>query len=300
MSIAVIGSNMMDLVTQIDRMPEEGETLQARGFTMGHGGKGANQAIAAARLGADVVMVSRVGDDAFARATLDNFQSYGIDTTHVLSSPGPSGVAPIFVDQEGRNRILIVPGANLTLTPADVDAAADALVRCRLIVLQLEVPLDTVHAAVDFGVAHDIPVLLNPAPANPDLDREKVARCDWFVPNESELALLTGRPTGTLDEVRVAAAEVAQWGAQNVLVTLGSRGAWWYHDGEGHLIEGVRVDAVDTTGAGDAFIGCFAQQLVAGVNPATAIAAANRYAADSVTRHGTQTSYADRIPGADT
>ncbi len=163
--IAVIGSNMVDLVTYVDRMPAKGETLEAPSFEMGHGGKGANQAVAAAKLGADVMMLTKVGDDAFADNTIGNLKACGIDTTHVAKVPGrSSGVAPIMVDPSGENSILIVKGANNDLLPPDIEAAAEDLKRCDLILLQLEIPVETVYAAIRFGKRHGIKTLLNPAP----------------------------------------------------------------------------------------------------------------------------------------
>lgn len=292
MDIAVIGSNMVDLVTYTARMPRIGETLAGNDFVMGCGGKGANQAVAASRLGASVLMVSRVGDDVFAENTVRNLRNNGIDTSHVLSTPGPSGVAPIFVDEQGRNSIVIVKGANDLLTPADVDAARDDIARCRLVVLQLEVPLETVYRAVDLGRELGIPVLLNPAPAAPDLDHARIAGVDWFVPNESELALLTGAPVETVEQITAAAQGLVGKGMRNVVVTLGERGVLWVSPDGVQRVEPVPVEAVDSTGAGDAFIGCFAHGLVTGLGPIEALTRANAYAADSVTRRGTQTSYA--------
>ena len=292
MQIAVIGSNMIDLVSYVDRMPELGETLAGNDFAMGHGGKGANQAVAASRLGSSVRMLTRVGDDTFANDTIANFEREGIDTRWVLRTEGPSGVAPIFVDAQSRNSIVIVPGANMSLTAADITDATDDLAECQLIVLQLEVPLETVYAAIEFGTAHDIPVLLNPAPAHPDLDLAKITGATFFVPNETELALLTDKPVESLDQVREAAQGLREAGITNVIVTLGERGALWLAEGVDELVEGQAVQAVDSTGAGDAFIGCFAHEFVQHGDVAKAIAAANRYAADSVTRRGTQTSYA--------
>jgi len=293
MDIAVIGSNMVDLIVYIDRMPAEGETVRTPDFQMGCGGKGANQAVAASRLGAVVLMVTRVGNDLFADNTIANFEAHGIDTTHVLRTEATSGVAPIFVDPQSRNSIIIIPGANDHLSPADIDAAADDIARCRLIVLQLEVPLETVYHAVEFGRTHGVPVLLNPAPANAELDFARIASVDWFVPNETELALLTGLPVDSLDEVDAAASALLARGMTNVLVTLGARGVAWYSEAGRVLTDAETVDAVDTTGAGDAFIGCFAQSLVSGLAVEDALVRANSYAADSVTRRGTQTSYAD-------
>ncbi len=293
MKIAVIGSNMVDLISYITRMPEEGETVEAPDFQLGCGGKGANQAIAASRLGTEVVMVTRVGDDLFADNTIENFKKNGIDTTHVLRTEGSSGVAPIFVDQESHNSIIIVKGANNALSKDDIEDAAERIKSCDLIVLQLEIPLETVYAAVDFGVKNDIPVLLNPAPAAPDLELEKIKNCEFFVPNETELALLTQMPVDSMDEVKAAAKVLLDAGIKNVIVTLGSRGVYWLSDDEEQFIEAHSVEAKDTTGAGDAFIGCFSHTWVKTKDVAKAIEVANLYAADSVTKLGTQTSYAN-------
>lgn len=294
MDIAVIGSNMVDLIAYITRMPAEGETIEAPDFKMGCGGKGANQAIAAARLGADVLMLTRVGNDIFADNTIENFRKNGIDTRYILKSPASSGVAPIFVDPESHNSIIIVKGANNLLSVEDIRAAADDIRRCKLIVLQLEIPTETVYAAVRFGADNGIPVLLNPAPAQPDLVLEKVKACEFIVPNETELSLLTGMPVDSEDDIKNAAA-LRDAGVKNVIVTLGKRGALWLaQDGTEQHFPPVNVAARDTTGAGDAFIGCFATVYVKTGDVARAITAANHYAADSVTRLGTQTSYIDR------
>ena len=290
--IAVIGSNMVDLITYIRRMPQEGETLEAPDFAMGCGGKGANQAVAAARLGSEVLMVTRVGNDIFAANTIENFTRNGIDTTYVMPTEATSGVAPIFVDEESRNSILIVKGANGLLTPADVAAAERDIARCRLIVLQLEIPLETVYAAIELGERLGVPVLLNPAPAQPDLVLERVKGCEYLIPNESELSLLTGMPVDTFDDIRKAAGVLLRAGVRHVIVTLGAQGALWLAGGREELIDGIGVDALDTTGAGDAFIGCFSHVLVQSGDVLTALRRANQYAADSVTKRGTQTSYA--------
>lgn len=241
MDIAVIGSNNVDLITYIDRMPAQGETLEAPDFQMGCGGKGANQAIAAARLGSEVLMLSRVGNDLFAGNTINNFKRNGIDTTYVLPTEATSGVAPIFVDRDSNNSILIIKGANDLLTPADIEDAAEDIAKCKLIVLQLEIPLETVYAAIDFGNEHGIPVLLNPAPAHPDLDIERIKGATYFMPNETELALLTGLPVDTIDEVRDAAQVLLGRGVQDVVVTLGSRGALWINGEREILIPATKV-----------------------------------------------------------
>lgn len=293
MDIAVIGSCMVDLIAYTDTVPKAGETLVANEFAMGCGGKGANQAVAAAQLGAEVLMMGRVGDDAFADNTLANFGKYGVGTDFVTKVPGvSSGVAPIWVDADSQNRILIIPGANMHLLPADIDAAADSLKQCRMIILQLEIPLETVYAAIEFGNANGIPVLLNPAPASTELDIDYACRCDYFVPNETELEILTGMPVGNDDEISAAAASLLARGLKNLIVTLGDKGALWLRGDERSHISAPTVKAVDTTGAGDAFIGCFAAEMAKGTDVAEAIAEAVRYASHSVTGKGTQTSYA--------
>ncbi len=293
--IAVIGSSMMDLVTYVTRMPHAGETLQAPRFAMGFGGKGANQAVAAARLGSEVAMIGRVGDDAFGEATLANFRAHGIDTSHVQKTPGVSnGVAPIFVEPSGENRILIVPGANAHLAPADIDAAEAVLAAADLILLQLEIPLPTVYHAIGCARRLGKPVLLNPAPAAADLDRAALAGVTFFVPNESELCLLTGAEVASLAAAGVAARPLLAAGIAHVIVTLGAKGALWLSAAGEQPVAPVRVAATDTTGAGDAFIGAFAHFHTAGAPIGRALALAARYAADAITRPGTQTSFADR------
>lgn len=295
MKIAVIGSNMVDLTAYITRMPILGETLEAPDFTLGCGGKGANQAVAAAVCGMDVLMITKVGSDIFADNTINNFKKYGIDTTYVQKEEGvSSGVAPIFVDQKGQNSILIIKGANNRLLPKDVDAAEQDLKACSLIILQLEVPLETVYHAIDFGRKNQIPVLLNPAPATKNLDIEKVCVCDFFVPNETELEILTGMPTESRQEVEAAAHVLIDRGLKNVIVTLGGRGALWMTKTEKHYVEAYHVNAVDTSGAGDAFIGCFSSCYAYDQDVLAAMQKASAFAALSVTRKGTQMSYPNK------
>lgn len=293
MEIAVIGSCMVDLIAYTDTIPKAGETLVAKEFAMGCGGKGANQAVAASKLDANVLMMGRVGDDAFADNTLNNFLQHGVGTEYVTRVPGvSSGVAPIWVDADSQNRILIIPGANMHLQPADIEAASDRLKQCGMIILQLEIPLETVYATIEFGNANDIPVILNPAPASTALDIDYACRCDYFVPNETELEILTGMPVGNDDEIAAAAASLLAKGLKNLIVTLGDKGALWLHGDERQHFTAPKVQAVDTTGAGDAFIGCFAAQLSRGAEVANAIGEAIRYASHSVTGKGTQTAYA--------
>ena len=292
MKIAVIGSTNMDLVSYTDTIPAAGETREATGFHTACGGKGANQAVAAGKLGAHVMMVTVIGDDLFGEKSMDNFMDNNIDTEYVWTATGvASGVATILVDSTSQNRILIHKGANACLTPEVIDEAADALRECGLIVLQLEIPLETVYAAIDFGVANGIPVLLNPAPATKELSMAKACLCDFFVPNETELAILTGMPTGTEDEIKKAAMSLVNRGLKNVIVTMGSKGSMWVSKNDFLVIPAKTVDAVDTTGAGDSFIGCFVENYSRTRSIPEAMKEASLYASFSVTRKGTQDSY---------
>ncbi len=291
--IAVVGSNMVDLVTYMDRMPVLGETLEAPLFEMGCGGKGANQAFAAARLGADVMMVTKVGDDIFGDNTIFNLQKAGINTKHVGVIKGKSsGVAPIFVDKSGENSILIVKGANADLLPQDVDDAAEDLKQCGLILMQMEVPVETVYHTIAFAAANGIETILNPAPAAADLDPERIRQVSFLVPNETELALLSGMPVSTDEETIAAARSLIAKGIRTVIVTLGGRGARLVTADTVINIAPVKVTPKDTTGAGDAFIGSFACFYAKHGNVAEALKSASLYAADSITKTGTQKSYA--------
>jgi ribokinase len=291
--IGVVGSSNVDLVTYVDRMPVWGETIAAPRFEMSHGGKGANQAVAAAKLGASVVMVSKVGDDMLGDGVLRNFEAANVSTNHVDRVAGQStGTATILVDRSGDNCILIVMGANGDLTPADVERAGEDLKTCDLILTQLEVPLETVYAALAFGKRHGVKTVLNPAPAVHDLDMERARNASFLMPNETELAILTGLPVESEAEVAAAAQTLVQRGIEAVIVTLGARGALLATGEAARRIAPVKVEAIDTTGAGDAFIGSFARYLAAGLALDAALEKATRYAALSVTRRGAQKSFA--------
>ena len=295
MKIAVIGSTMMDVVSYTDKIPEAGETRTATDFHTACGGKGANQAVAAGKLGADVLMVTCVGDDMFGRRALENFTEHHVDPRQVRVAAGvPNGVATILVEASSQNRILICKGANDHLTPQAIQEAAPDLEKCGLFVLQLEVPLPTVYAAINFAKDHGIKVLLNPAPATKALDMAQVCACDFFVPNETELAILTGRPTGTIPEIKKAAATLLDHGLKNIIVTMGEKGSLWLSKDREKLVPTLKVKAVDTTGAGDAFIGCFVEHYARTSDVIGAMERASKYAALSVTKKGTQDSYAEQ------
>jgi ribokinase len=291
--IGVVGSSNVDLVTYVERMPVWGETIAAPRFEMSHGGKGANQAIAAAKLGAAVVMVSKVGDDMLGDGVLRNFEEMNVSTSHVQCVPGQStGTATILVNDKGDNCILIVKGANGDLTPDDVERAGGELKSCDLILTQLEVPLETVYATLRFGKRHGVKTALNPAPAVRDLDMTVIRDASFITPNETELAILTGMPVESEDEIAAAAKSLVAKGLETVIVTLGARGSLLAtHEGL-RRIAPVKVEAVDSTGAGDAFIGSFARYYAAGLGLDAVLDKANCYAADSVTKRGAQKSFA--------
>ncbi len=291
--IAVIGSNNFDLVTYVTRMPARGETLEALSFEMCHGGKGANQAVAAAKLGASVMMVGKVGDDLFAGDAIRNLADFGVDAKHVLPVKGRSnGVATIMVEPSGENAILIVKGANADLAPTDIEHAAEDLKGCGLILLQLEIPVETVYAAIEFGKRHGVKTLLNPAPAIADLDPERICSVDFLVPNETELAILSGLAVGSEAEIETAARSLLAKGIGTVIVTMGARGAMLLTADGVKRIAPVRVTPVDTTGAGDAFVASFARYYVGGEGLDAALNKAALYAADSITKRGAQKAYA--------
>jgi ribokinase len=235
--------------------------------------------------------VARVGDDLFGPATIANFRERGIEAGHVWVTPGvSSGVAPIFVDAAGQNRILVVKGANDRLVPADVDAAADLLRAADCLVLQLEIPLQTVYHALQLARREGIRTILNPAPGQA-LDLEELKQVDYLIPNESEAEAISGMPVRNIEEARACAASLAQRGAPKVIVTLGAGGALLADSQRVRHFPPHKVNPLDTTGAGDAFIGSFAASLARGLDEGEAIERANVYAALSTLAVGTQSSF---------
>ena len=284
--LVVVGSMNVDQVTYCRRIPADGETLVADRFVQAFGGKGANQAVMAARLGARVAMVGCLGDDDLGDATLANFASAGVDTTGVARVSGvSSGVAPIWVDASGANRILIVPGANGELTARHVSEALDG--RCAdAVVAQLETPQAATAAAFAWARTVGSLAVLNSAPAAP-VEPDVLQRVDWVVANETEFALLFGsEPTPT------TIADAASAWRSGVVVTLGAAGAVVATSGTAAVaVPAPAAEAVDTTGAGDAFVGTFAVALAAGRGPLDAARLACTAGALSVQRPGTQTSF---------
>ncbi|HET9853223.1 MAG TPA: ribokinase [Candidatus Limnocylindrales bacterium] len=288
--IAVVGSLNIDLIAYTQRVPNAGETLIGDDFRMGFGGKGANQAVMAARLGAKVSMVGALGDDVFAEMTFENLERQGVDARHVTRVDGSSGVAPIWVEAGGQNRIIVVPGAN---DRVDADAAADAvrsMSGVRGVIGQLEIPQRVTRAAFHAAQAVGATTIFNPAPAAP-LDPDLLAVTDWLIPNEHELALTAGGPVDIDDDAALMAG-AARIGTR-LVVTLGARGAAVVGDQRVDRLPAEMVDAVDSTGAGDAFVGAFAFGLAVGLDDLAAVRLGVACASDSVTRHGTQSSYAN-------
>jgi ribokinase len=293
--ICVVGSSNIDLISKVPRLPMLGETLIGHSFHIGYGGKGANQAVMAAKLGAQVTMVTKLGRDVFGEGTLKNYREQGIDTQHVLFDESRfSGVAPIFVDDDARNFIVIVPGANMGLSPADVHAARDAILAADLVVCQLEVPVETTLEAFRVAKSGGVRTVLNPAPAAP-LPDELLQLTDICAPNETETELLTRQPVRTIEEAEAAAKLLRSRGPRVVILTLGDNGALVADGDTVEHIQAVGVDAVDPTGAGDAFIGSLVVYLGEGMSLRDAVLRANAVAALSVTRIGTQVSFPMRV-----
>jgi ribokinase len=309
--ILVVGSTMIDLITYADRLPMDGETVVGTRFQSGFGGKGANQAVIAARFGAAIAMVNAVGDDDHGTATTANLAAEGIDTRFVTRVPGSSGVAPIWVDANGTNRIIIVPGANDHVPAASAVAAVEQ-VRPSVVIGQFEIPQEVTAAAFRAARSIGAVTILNPAPAA-DIDPDLLAATDWLVPNETEFAHIggsRGQGSTAAADLDAAGAEVDAAGAEvtdhnlrtfasragvSLIVTLGPRGAVVLaKDGDVAHVPAPQVEAVDTTGAGDAFVGAFAVGLALGWAAVTAARLGCAAAADSVTRPGTQRSYPDR------
>ncbi len=292
--IAVVGSANVDLTTFTDHFPKPGETIFGQKFDLGFGGKGANQAVAARLCGADVFMVARVGSDLFGPATIENFKKLGIDATHVKQVEGlSSGVAPIFVEPNGQNRILVVKGANDALKPADVDAAAETLKAADCIVLQFEIPLETVYYTVAFARKNGIRCILNPAPGQP-VEMRALADLDYFVPNESEAETIGGDAVRNVEDAKKCAENLVAGGIRRVIITLGANGSLLAGRGISEHMLPFAVKSIDSTGAGDAFIGSFAVFLAEGILEQEAVRRANLYAGLSTTGVGTQKSFYNR------
>jgi ribokinase len=292
--VCVVGSSNMDLTFRAPRLPRLGETLAGREFRQGFGGKGANQAVMAARLGAIVTVVTAVGRDPFGEQTIANYRREGVNVEHVLQDPArPTGVAAIVVDDAAHNCIIVVPGANNGLSAQEVKRAAAAVATADVVICQLEVPQEAVLEAFRLAKAAGVRTVLNPAPAAP-LSEELLRLTDICVPNETELEAMTGLPAATQVEAETAARALSRRGVGAVVVTLGDRGALLVADGNVGHFPAVSVQAVDPTAAGDAFIAALAVAVVEGRALGAATRWANAVAALTVTRPGAQAAFPSR------
>lgn len=286
--IAVVGSAMMDLTAYAQILPEPGQTLAGQHFTTGFGGKGANQAVMAAHCGAEVHFIGKLGEDVFGGSILDNFMKVGINTDYVERSKTPTGVAHIWVDGDGENRIIIIPGANHEI---EIEKAVDAINSIKdlsIVVAQCEIIQEVTLNAFRAAKARGCTTILNPAPYQ-EISAELLELCDWIIPNETEFRELSGQMPSS-DEILKRFRP-----GKNSIVTLGSQGAVHISaDGQLTKVSAPKVTAVDTTGAGDAFVGAFAYSLASGSDPVSAMTLGIKVASFSVTRKGAQSSYPDQ------
>lgn len=289
--IVVIGSLNMDLVVQASRLPQGGETILGNAFHEIPGGKGANQAVAMARLGAQVDMIGRVGSDGFGKSLLSTLSVDGVNVEAVKALEGTStGVALITVQDSGENSIIVVPGANGLLSPLDLEPLKGQILSASTVVAQLETPIETVKTALKLAKKEGIRTILNPAPAQA-LDLELLESIDLLTPNETELALLSGMVTETLEEVKLAALALIEKGVKALVVTLGSEGAYYIdHTGRTYKQKAYPVKAVDTTAAGDSFTAALAVKLTEGADIEEAMDFASKVGAITVQKIGAQSS----------
>ncbi len=288
--IVVIGSMNTDMVINSERLPLPGETVVGGKFMMNSGGKGANQAVAAARLGSDVYFIAKSGNDLFGRRAIEQFREDNINTDYMCSdSDLPSGVALVLVDENGENSILVASGANASLSPSDIDAAEGLIADSKIVLMQLETPVETIEHAARMAHRYGNTVILNPAPACP-LSDELLSNIDILIPNETEAALLSGIEINSIEDARTAAIEIARRGIRTVIITLGSKGAFIKDGDEFHLVNARKVKVVDTTAAGDTFCGALAVALTEDRGIVEAVEFASRCAAVTVSRPGAQMS----------
>jgi len=289
--IVVVGSTNTDMVVRADHIPAPGETILGGTFFMNPGGKGANQAVAAARLGGNVTFICKTGQDIFGKDTLQLFQKEGINTESIISdSQYPSGVALITVSKDAENSIVVAPGANAALRKEEIEKVRTTIIeKADIVLMQLEIPMEVVEYTALLAHSKNIKVILNPAPAC-RLSEELLKNVDIITPNETEAALLTGVEVTDIETAKEAAKQLFEKGVKTVIITLGSKGALVYNKNEFNLVPAQKVEAVDTTAAGDVFNGALAAALTEDKNMLEAVEFACKASAISVTRFGAQAS----------
>jgi ribokinase len=288
--IVVIGSSNVDLIMKMDRLPEKGETITDAGFFQVYGGKGANQAVGAVRVGGNVAFVNCVGDDAYTPQMLENFRNDGLDIRFVFQEIGiASGHALVMIGGEGNNYLSVAPGANYKLTPDKIDLAMPVIDEAAMIIMQYEIPAETIKYVFEIAEMKNIPVLWNFAPAR-SFDLLYVAKTSILVVNETEAAFLSGMEVETYEEVELAAQKLRELGAKLVIITLGKRGSFALSATEKVSVSAFKVDAVDTTSAGDVFCGSFAVAQIEGKSLTDSLRFASAASAICVTRIGAQPS----------
>lgn len=284
--ILVIGSFMMDLVVKSPRAPENGETIIGISFSKFPGGKGANQAVAASRLGANVTMVGKVGADPFGEEALETLKNERINIQYMLKDPDNStGVGFVTVEANGNNRIIVVPGANLQYSKHDLVKIKDLIRKAKIIILQLEMDIDMIEQAVAYAYEYDVPVILNPAPAR-ELSDQLLSKVTYLTPNETEAEILTGVKIFNNEDAIKAGKILLEKGVKNVVITLGEKGAIIVNSLGATHVSGYQVNAVDTVAAGDSFNGALAVGLIKGMELKEVVKFANAVGALTVTKHG--------------
>ena len=283
--ICVIGSSNIDQIAYTQNIPADGETLFGDSFQMGFGGKGANQAVMAGLLGADVYMITCLGDDVYKEMTINNYEENNVNTDHIQLVKGASGVAPIRVDSTGQNRIIVIPGANNEIDAQKAISSMEEIGNISVLVGQCEIPMEVNHEVFQFAKSNSIITIFNPAPAK-KLEREFLAHVSWLIPNENEFELISGMEPNNENFLKFNE-EVPC----NLIVTLGEKGAVLVDENKTHYFDAPEVNAIDTTGAGDSFIGTFAYELSESNSPESCIKKAVEKASQSVTKKGTQSSY---------
>ena len=283
--ICVIGSSNIDQIAYTQNIPADGETLFGDSFQMGFGGKGANQAVMAGLLGADVYMITCLGDDVYKEMTINNYEANNVNTDHIQLVKGASGVAPIWVDATGQNRIIVIPGANNEIDAQKAISSIEEIGDISVLVGQCEIPMEVNHKVFQYAKSNSVTTIFNPAPAK-KLEREFLEHISWLIPNENEFELISGMEPND-DNFLKFNEEIPC----NLIVTLGEKGAVLVDENKTHYFEAPTVNAIDTTGAGDSFIGTFAYELSESNSPESSIKKAVEKASQSVTKKGTQSSY---------